>query len=157
MTRFRGRSARGTRCHASAPCGRWETTTMISSIRLDGSTACMAIQRATNTEVFQAYAREVLLPTLSEGDIVVMDNLGAHKNAETIRLIESVGAKVCFLPPYSPDLNPIEMMWSKVKNFIRSLEPRDEENLFQAIGKALDKVTAKDAMGWFSHAGYNFI
>ena len=117
----------------------------------------MAIQRATNTEVFQAYAREVLLPTLSEGDIVVMDNLGAHKNAETIRLIESVGAKVCFLPPYSPDLNPIEMMWSKVKNFIRSLEPRDEENLFQAIGKALDKVTAKDAMGWFSHAGYNFI
>lgn len=148
---------RGQRLHASAPGGHWQTTTMISSVRLDGSTACMTIDGATNTEVFRAYVREILLPTLQENDIVIMDNLSAHKSPETIALIESVGASAWFLPAYSPDLNPIEMMWSKVKNHLRSAEPRTSEELLRTIGEALKKITPKDAIGWFAHCGYNFI
>ena len=130
---------------------------MISSIRLDGSTACMTIDGATNTEIFRAYVREVLLPTLQSGDVVVMDNLSAHKNTQTIELIESIGAQVLFLPPYSPDLNPIELMWSKVKNLLRSAEARTPDELFQAVGVALSRVTATDAAHWFAHCGYSFI
>lgn len=130
---------------------------MISSVRLDGTTACMTVGGATNTEVFQAYVREILLPTLREGDMVVMDNLSAHKNAGTVALIESAGAEAVFLPPYPPDLNPIEMMWSKVKSVLRTLEARDPASLFEAVGAALARVTAADALGWFAHCGYNFI
>jgi transposase len=97
---------------------------MISSVRIDGSTACMAIDGATDTEVFQAYVREILCPTLRPGDIVVMDNLSPHKNEQTLQLIEATGATVRFLPAYSPDLNPIEMMWSKVKSALRAAEAR---------------------------------
>ena len=110
MTRLRGRAPRGERLVCHAPHGRWRTTTMISSVRLDGTTACMTVEGATNTEVFYAYVREVLVPSLRRGDIVVMDNLGAHKNERAIALIEEAGAEVRFLPAYSPDLNPIEMM-----------------------------------------------
>ena len=157
MTRLYGRSAKGERCHAAAPCGRWESTTMISSVRLDGSTACMAVSGATDGAAFRAYVSEVLAPTLGEGDIVVMDNLGAHKNAEANEMIEALGARVCFLPPYSPDFNPIEMMWSKVKNLLRRYEARDWDELVDAIGRALERVTASDARNWFAHCGYNFI
>ena len=115
---------------------------MISAIRLDGSTACMTVDGATDTEVFQAYVREVLGPTLHPGDIVVMDNLGAHKNEQTLALIEAVGACPRFLPAYSPDLNPIEMMWSKVKSCTHA-------DLLLAIANALRAVTAQDALGWF--------
>ena len=117
----------------------------------------MTIEGATNTEVFRAYVREVLLPTLEPGDVVVMDNLSAHKNVETIGLIEAAGARALFLPPYSPDFNPIELMWSKVKNLLRTAEARTPEELFRAIGDALSKVTAKDAAHWFAHCGYSFI
>lgn len=130
---------------------------MISSIRLDGTTACMTIEGATNTEVFRVYVREVLIPSLKAGDVVIMDNLSAHKNAQTIALIEAAGASVQFLPPYSPDLNPIEMMWSKVKNSIRSEEPRTTDELFESIGRALNNVSASDALNWFAHCGYNFV
>jgi len=130
---------------------------MISSVRVDGSTACMAVNGATNTEVFRAYVTEVLAPTLREGDIVVMDNLSAHKNKETLAIIEGAGAQPLFLPPYSPDLNPIEMMWSKVKAILRSLEAREPDELIEAIGYALDKVTPSDARNWFTHCGYNLI
>ena len=130
---------------------------MISSVRLDGSTACMTVGGATDTVTFRSYVGEILVPTLREGDMVIMDNLSAHKNASVIELIESAGARAVFLPPYSPDLNPIEMMWSKVKSILRKLEARDSESLFDAIGHALAQVTAKDAMGWFAHCGYNFI
>lgn len=157
MTRFRGRAPRGERLHCSAPCRRWESTTMISSVRLDGTTACMTVAGAANTEAFRAYVGEILLPTLRKGDLVVMDNLSAHKNAQTVALIESVGAKAAFLPAYSPDLNPIEMMWSKVKSILRKLEARENESLLAAIATALSMVTATDVMGWFSHCGYNFI
>ena len=107
MTRLRGRSPKGERLICHAPHGHWRTTTMISSVRLDGTTACMTIEGATNTEVFHAYVREILVPALRSGDIVVMDNLGAHKNESTLALIEQAGAQVRFLPAYSPDLNPI--------------------------------------------------
>jgi transposase len=130
---------------------------MISSIRLNGKTACMAIEGATDTEVFQAYVKNVLRPTLQRGDVVVMDNLGPHKNPLTIELIESVGASVVFLPPYSPDLNPIEKMWSKVKHLLRSTEARNYPDLIKAIGHALEMVSAQDAINWFASCGYSFI
>ena len=106
MTRLRGRSPRGERLVCHAPHGHWRTTTMISSVRLDGTTACMTIEGATNTEVFQAYVREVLVPSLRPGDIVVMDNLGAHKNERPLALIGRAGAEVRFLPAYSPISTP---------------------------------------------------
>lgn len=157
MTRLRGRAPRGERVLASAPHGHWYTTTMISSIRLDGTTACMAIEGATDTEVFRAYVRQVLCPSLRTGDIVIMDNLWPHKNESTLALIARAGASVLFLPAYSPDLNPIEKMWSKVKQCLRSAEARTREELVEAIGTALSTVTARDAIGWFASCGYSFI
>lgn len=157
MTRLYGRSLKGDRLHASAPNARWKSTTMISSIRSDGSTACMTIEGATTIDVFKVYVRDFLLETLQPGDVVVMDNLSSHKNKAIIELIESAGASVEFLPAYSPDLNPIELMWSKVKTILRKLEARDQESLIKAIGTALSKVTPTDAMNWFAHCGYNFI
>jgi transposase len=157
MTRLRGRSPKGERLVCHAPHGHWRTTTMISSMRLDGTTACMTIEGATNTEVFYAYVREVLVPSLRPADIVVMDNLGAHKNGRTITLIEAAGSEVRFLPAYSPDLNPIEMMWSKVKSLLRKTQARNHADLLVAIASALNAVTPRDALGWFAAFGYNFI
>ena len=156
MTRLYGRAKSGQRVVDNVPAGHWCTTTMISSVRLDGSTACMVVDGATNKDVFKAYAEQILLPTLKAGDIVVMDNLSAHKNKEVRNLIESVGAQLWFLPPYSPDLNPIEKMWSKVKAILRTLKARTEEALIDAIAKALEAVTAGDAKGWFKSCGYTF-
>jgi len=129
---------------------------MISSIRLDGSTACMALEGATDTEAFRAYVREVLTPTLRPGDIVVMDNLSPHQSDQTLTLITNAGARVLFLPAYSPDLNPIEKMWSKVKQLLRSAEARTLADLITAIGHALAKVTPQDALGCFTSCGYSF-
>jgi transposase len=157
MTRLRGRALRGKRVHASAPAGHWNTTTILGALRLDGATACMAIEGATDTEVFREYIRQVLCPTLRPGDIVVMDNLTPHKNQETLDLIEQAGAQVLFLPAYSPDLNPIEKMWSKIKQLLRSAEARSYPDLLQAITSALQKVTPQDAAGWFASCGYSFI
>ena len=157
MTRLRGRSPRGERLVCHAPHGHWCTTTMISSVRLDGTTACMTIEGATNTEVFHAYVREILVPTLQPGDIVVMDNLGAHKNERTLELIALAKAEVRFLPAYSPDLNPIEMMWSKPKALLRKAQARNHPDLLAAIASALAAVTPQDALGWFVHCGYSFI
>lgn len=157
MTRLRGRSLKGQRLNASAPSGHWQTTTMMGAVRLDGSTACMAIEGATDTEVFRAFISEVLVPELRPDDIVIMDNLSAHKSEPTLELIRQVGAEVLFLPPYSPDLNPIEKMWSKVKNSLRSSAARDLPNLIGAIALALDQVNTQDAIGWFASCGYNII
>jgi transposase len=129
---------------------------MISSIRLDGSTACMALEGTTDTESFRAYVREVLLPTLQPGDIVVMDNLSPHKSDPTLALIANADAQVLFLPAYSPDLNPIEKMWSKVKSLLRGAEARTPDDLITAIGQALAMVTSQDALGWFTSCGYSF-
>ena len=157
MTRLRGRAPRGQRVHGSAPHGRWHVTTLLGALRLDGSTACMALEGATDSEVFATYVREVLGPTLKPGDIVIMDNLSPHKDAASLELIAQRGATVRFLPAYSPDLNPIEKMWSKVKGILRSLEARTEPALHEAIGQALSKVTSQDAMNWFASCGYSFI
>lgn len=157
LTRLRGRAPRGERLVCHAPHGHWRTTTMISSVRLDGTSACMTIEGATDTEVFQAYVRAVLVPSLRPGDIVIMDNLGAHKNDRTLALIAQAGAEVRFLPAYSPDLNPIEMMWSKVKALLRKTGARTHQDLLLAIADALRAVTAQDTLGWFGACGYNFI
>lgn len=129
---------------------------MMSSIRLDGSTACMALEGTTDTESFRAYVGQVLLPTLRPGDIVVMDNLSPHKSDPTLALITQAGAQVLFLPAYSPDFNPIEKMWSKVKSLLRGAEARTPADLITAIGQALARVTPQDALGWFASCGYSF-
>jgi len=157
LTRLRGRAQRGQRVHAHRPQGHWQTTTLIGSIRLDGSSACMTVEGPTDTEVFRAYVREVLCPTLHPGELVIMDNLSPHKSDPTLRLIEQAGAQVIFLPAYSPDLNPIELMWSKIKALLRKAEARTHAALIQAIGAALVKVTPQDARNWFAHCGYSFI
>jgi transposase len=157
MTRLRGRARCGQRVHGCAPHGHWNSTTVLGAMRMDGTTACMAIEGATDTEVFRVYVQEVLCPILHPGDLVVMDNLAPHKSEPTLALIRQKGAEVLFLPAYSPDLNPIEQMWSKVKNTLRSLEARTPDLLLVAIGKALAGITAQDALNWFAHCGYNFI
>jgi len=143
--------------YASHPQGHWQTTTMISSMRVDGTTASLAIEGATDTEVFGVYVQRVLCPWLQVGDIVILDNLAPHKSTPARKQIEATGASVLFLPPYSPDLNPIEKMWSKIKGLLRSAEARTEPSLVEAIGHALGQVTRKDAMNWFASCGYSFI
>jgi len=157
LTRRYGRGPKTARLDASAPHGHWCTTTMISSLRSDGSTACLTLDGATDTEVFQVYVKAVLCPTLRPGDTVVRDNLRAHKNEQTLALIEQTGAYGAFLPAYSPDLNPIERMWSQVKARLRAAQARTQESLLEAIGKALAAVSAQDAQNWFAHCGYTFI
>ena len=127
---------------------------MISSIRLDGTTACMAIEGATTAEVFREYVRHVLVPSLRSGDIVIFDNLSAHKDARAMDLIHAAGAMTLPLPAYSPDLNPIEKMWSKVKAFLRSVKARTFDALLDAIADALHTITPTDAKGWFSSCEY---
>lgn len=157
LTRLYGRAPRGERVHASTPHGHWHTTTRISSIRVAGATACMAIAGATDAAVFQTSIRAVLGPTLRPGDIVVMDNLLPHKSQEVRSLIEQAGAPVLFLPAYSPDFNPIEKMWSKVKASLRGAEARTQPALIDAIAAAWQQVTRQDAINWFASCGYSFI
>lgn len=156
MVRLRGRARKGERVYSKAPCGHWCTTTMIGAIRYDGQTACMAIEGATNAEVFRAYVTEVLVPSLHEDDIVILDNLSAHKDRKALEAIEEAGARVMFLPAYSPDLNPIEKMWSKVKQILRSIAARTEDELHRAIAEALALISPEDASGWFQSCGYGF-
>jgi len=143
--------------HAANPKGHWQTTTMISSIRVDGTTACMTLEGPTDTEVFRTYVRQILSPTLRAGDVVILDNLSPHKSDGTLELIKQRGATIYFLPAYSPDLNPIEMMWSKVKACLRSAQARTTAALTRAIALALASVTAQDARNWFAHCGYSII
>jgi transposase len=154
MTRLYGRAIAGHRAIDDTPWEHWCTTTMISSVRLNGSTACMVVEGATTKDIFEAYIKQILLPTLQAGDIVVLDNLPAHKSQRVRELIESVGAQLWYLPAYSPDLNPIEKMWSKIKSILRTLKARTKEALIHAIAKALEMITANDANGWFKSCGY---
>ena len=154
MTRLYGRAPRGERVCDSAPHGHWGVRTVIGALFGDGRTASMTIDAPTDGEIFHQYVRQVLLPELRAGDIVVMDNLRAHKQQRTIQAIEAAGCRVEFLPPYSPDLNPIEKMWSKVKGILRSLAARTSEKLDEAIRVALGSVTPQDAKGWASSCGY---
>lgn len=157
MTRLCGRAPKGERGRAKAPQGHWHTKTILGSLRLDGSSACMTVEGAADAEVFQAHVRHVLCPTLRPGDGVIMDNLSPHKSEPTLDLITAVGAQIRCLPAYSPDLNPIEKMWSQVKNFLRRVEARTEVARIEAIGAALALVTPQDAMNWFACCGYSII
>ena len=130
---------------------------MIGAVWQDGRTACMTVEGALNAGTFRAYIREILLPAAKAGDILVMDNLSAHKDGEALRLLEEAGIEVRFLPAYSPDYNPIELMWSKVKALLRKAAARTPMALLSAIGNALEQVSAKDATHWFAHCGYGFI
>jgi transposase len=154
MTRLRGRCKGGGRLNDSAPLGHWETTTMIAALRLDGPAAPMVIEGATDAAVFRAYVKHVLVPTLRPGQIVVLDNLSSHKGDEIRRMIEAAECELWLLPPYSPDLNPIEKMWSKVKEFLRAAKARCTEELDRAVAAGLAKVTHQDAIGWFESCGY---
>jgi transposase len=154
MTRRYGRAPRGERVVDHVPAGKYHSTTILGALRHDGTIAALVYEGGTTVPVMQAFAEGQLQEILRPGDIVVMDNLSAHKDARVIAAIESAGAAVCFLPPYSPDLNPIEKMWSKVKEILRSAKARTAEALLDAIGMALRAVTASDAEGWFAHCGY---
>jgi transposase len=154
MTRLFGRALHGSRRNDSAPSGHWNTATMLSSIRFDASTEAIVIDGPVNKKMFAAYIEKELAPTLHPGDIVIMDNLSAHKDEAVRKSIESRGATLKYLPPYSPDLNPIEKMWSKIKQLLRSAKARDYEELIRAIGDALNRVTPDDAVGWFQSCGY---
>ena len=156
MTRLYGRTFGGQRVVDTVPHGHWCTTTMLSSIRLDGTTAAMVIEGATDAAVFRAYVDHVLVPSLRPGDIVVMDNLAPHKVPGVAEAIASVGATAWYLPPYSPDFNPIEKMWSKVKAFLRKAKARTPEALLDAIATALRTVSASDAAGWYQSCGYRY-
>ena len=154
MTRLRGRAVRGQRVHDHAPAGHWCATTMLGSLRLDGTTRCRTIEGATDTAVFRAYVEHVLLPTLQPGDMVILDNLSPHKNPATLALLAAASVAVRFLPPYSPDLNPIEKMWSKIKAALRAAKARTKQQLRREIARARRSVTATDAAGWFASCGY---
>jgi transposase len=114
-------------------------------------------RRGTDTEVFRVYVRQVLCPTLRPGDVVIMDNLSPHKSVETLSLIQQLGAEMLFLPAYSPDLNPIEKMWSKLKEFLRSAEALSRPSLIEAIASALETITAQDVINWLASCGFRFI
>ena len=154
MTRLRGRAPRGQRVYDQAPHGHWGSTTMISSLRRTGATTCMIIEGATDVEVFRAYVQRVLLPSLRPGDCVIMDNLSPHKSPAIQALIEAAGVEVRWLPAYSPDLNPIEKMWSKIKEYLRSAKARTANALDAAIARAFQSVSVTDATHWFASCGY---
>jgi transposase len=154
MTRLYGRARSGNRCLDSTPCGHWETVTILSSIRLDGTTESLVFEGAVDRKMFDAYIKEGLVPTLRPGDIVVMDNLNAHKSQGARDAIHMRQAEVLFLPAYSPDFNPIEKMWSKIKQVIRGIKPRTEEDLIAATATALEAINVHDAQGWFKSCGY---
>ena len=154
LTRLRGRCERGQRLKSFAPLGHWHTTTMISAIDLDGVRASMVLDGATDTEAFCIYIERVLVPMLRGGEIVVMDNLQPHKHDRVRRAIEAAGANLVYLPPYSPDFNPIEPMWSKVKQSLRSAAARSFDALLDAIKRALNAISSADCIGFFDGCGY---
>lgn len=157
MTRLYGRARKGTRVVDDAPGGHWHTTTLIGAVGLEGAKASMVVEGATDTDVFTTYIKHVLVPVLKPGMVVVMDNLAPHKAPAVAALIAAAGAALWYLPPYSPDLNPIELMWSKVKAILRTIKARTEKELHDAIAKALDAVSVSDAKGWFAHCGVAII
>ena len=154
LVRTYGRSDCGQRCVGSAPQGHWKVMTAVAAVRLDGLTAPFTIDCPMDGEIFSTYVQRVLIPTLRKGDVVVMDNLSAHKRPQIKRLIEAADATVLYLPPYSPDFNPIEMIWSKVKGLLRSFAARTIDTLHNAFGRAFAAVTKSDILGCFQHCGY---
>ena len=155
MARRYGRAPRGQRCRAPVPHGHWKTTTFVGALRLHGMTAPMVLDGAMHGAAFLAYVEQVLVPTLAPGDIVVMDNLPAHKPVAVRHAIEAAGAELRFLPPYSPDFNPIEMAFSKLKAFLKKIAARTVDELWDAIAKAIDTFTPSECQNYFAAAGYD--
>ena len=156
MDRTHGRAPSGVRVDGPVPHGHWKVTTLTAAVRLGGvpESACLAFDGATDAACFEAYVGRCLVPTLRPGDIVVMDNLACHKTAEVPRLIEAAGAEVRYLPAYSPDLNPIEQLFSKLKARLRSAAARTVDAVIEAMGEALRAIRPGDIRGWFAHSGY---
>lgn len=154
MTRLRGRSPRGDRLVAKVPHGHWKTTTLIAALDVRGVRCSAVVDGAVNADVFESFVERVLAPTLKPGDIVVMDNLSSHKRQRTGDLIERAGARLIYLPPYSPDLNPIEMIFSKIKQTLRSLALRTRQALWHTMQSVLDRISTSDANNCFRHCGY---
>jgi transposase len=148
---------KGQRAYCSVPRNRGPNTTLLSSMSVEGMGPSLAVEGSTNREVFETYVERVLAPTLRPGQVVVMDNLTAHKGGRVKELIEEHGCELLYLPPYSPDLNPIEEAFSKVKRIVRKAESRMREALVEAMGTAISTVTAKDARGFFEHCGYGML
>ena len=154
MARLRGRAPRGERCRAGVPHGHWKTTTFTGALRLTGMTAPMVLDGAMNGTAFRAYVEQVLVPTLMPGDIVVMDNLPTHKATGVREAIESAGARLLFLPPYSPDFNPIENAFAKLKALLRARAERTIDALWTAVGILMPAFTPAECANCFQAAGY---
>lgn len=154
MARLRGRAPRGERLRSALPHGHWKTTTFIGGLRLSGMDAPMVIDGPVNGEIFLAYVEQVLVPSLRPGDIVIMDNLGSHKSAAARLAIEAAGAELRFLPPYSPDFNPIETAFAKLKSLLRKAAERTRDGLWDAVARAIDKFTPQECANYFTAAGY---
>jgi transposase len=155
MDRTHGRAPSGVRVDGPVPHGHWKVVTLTAAVRLGGVGACLAFDGATDAAAFETYLERCLAPTLKPGDIVVMDNLACHKTAEAARLVAAAGAELRFLPAYSPDLNPIERMFSKLKAWLQSARARTIDGLIEAMGDALRAVRPADLLGWFRHSGYH--
>jgi transposase len=155
MTRRYGRAPHGERVREGAPAGHWRILTLLGAVSLEGVLASMSIEAATDADVFLAYLEQVLCPRLCSGQIVVMDNLSAHKNPRVRLLIEASGAQLLYLPPYSPDLNPIEQCWAKIKEALRAAKARLLDALDQAVTAAFATITSENIAGWFHHCGYS--
>jgi transposase len=154
MTRLRGRAPEGQRVVGRVPHGHYQTTTLISGIRLKGPCAPWLFEGAMDGEMFLAWVVEGLVPTLQKGDVVIMDNLATHKVQGVAEAIAAAGARLLYLPPYSPDFNPIENMWSKIKQILRSADPRTEGELIEAAKTAFNSITTSDCIGFFLNAKY---
>ena len=154
MARLRGRAPRGERLRAGIPHGHWKTTTFVAGLRLDGIVAPMVLDGPIDRDAFQAYVDQVLVPELSPGDIVIMDNLGSHKGPAVRRAIEAAGATLLYLPPYSPDFNPIEMLFAKLKALLRKAAERTIDALWTTIGCVLDAFTPTECANYFRATGY---
>jgi transposase len=155
MARLRGRSPKGDRLRAGIPHGHWKTTTFVAGLRLSGMVAPMVLDGPINAPAFQAYVDQVLVPELAPGDIVVMDNLGSHKGPAVRVAIEAAGASLLYLPPYSPDFNPIENAFSKLKALLRKAARRTVDGLWSAIGRLIDLFTPHECANYFAAAGYD--
>jgi transposase len=154
MTRARGRCPSGKRLVMSVPHGHWKTTTFVAALRADRLTAPTVVDGAIDGELFEAYVRQQLVPTLAAGDIVVMDNLSVHKRPGVREAIEGAGCRLLYLPPYSPDLNPIELAFAKLKALLRKAEERTVEGLWRLLGRLLDEFTPEECRNFLSHRGY---
>jgi transposase len=154
MTRRYGRARRGARLVGTAPHGHWKTTTFVAALRCGGLTAPLVIDGAMDGPMFRAYVEQHLVPTLSAGDVVVLDNLSSHKVAGVRQAIESVGATLVYLPPYSPDFNPIEQVFAKLKWLIRSAAARTVESLWNLLGRLVDRFLPQECENYFRHCGY---